>query len=129
MLDQLNPIIPPEAVTMWPELLPGWIVVIALLIVVLTLIALQVIRKHNKNQYRRDGLAELERRHGPLDLLHRRLAREREAHDPARSLLVESERAQRWADRPRVRLTGAAHAGVDALRLQVVLPDLRRGPG
>jgi len=60
MLDQLNPIIQPEAVTMWPELLPGWMVVIALLMVGLTLVTFHVIGRHNKNQYRREGLAELE---------------------------------------------------------------------
>jgi Domain of unknown function (DUF4381) len=60
MLDQLNPIIQPESVSMRPELLPGWIVVIVLLLAALTLVVLWRMRTHRKNRYRRDGLAELE---------------------------------------------------------------------
>jgi Domain of unknown function (DUF4381) len=60
MLDQLNPIIQPESVTMWPELLPGWIVVIGLLLAGLALFGFRAVRMYRDNRYRRDGLTELE---------------------------------------------------------------------
>lgn len=58
-LSGLNPLREPTAVGWWPPA-PGWWLLLALVVTALTLLCLWLLRRHQRNAYRRQGMRALQ---------------------------------------------------------------------
>jgi hypothetical protein len=60
MLEGLIPIIDPEPISLWPSLLPGWIIVGIVFALIVVAVGIRLYRRYKHNEYRRNALAQVE---------------------------------------------------------------------